>query len=109
MEYLIRQFDVHVHEKDKLILTFMHYHNTPLYTKLLQNIDMKNAQLWYHPMLEPVQRGDLFTRSQLLKYTKHYIFVFDELFQLVLDYLKYHKQYTKSSSYVITSSSVNNT
>lgn len=40
LEYLLRNYQVHVFEADYIVLSFLAYHSTPQYIKLIQNVDI---------------------------------------------------------------------
>lgn len=69
MEYLIRNYRVHQYEFAYVIIYFMHYHNTSLYTKLLQNVNLKEKE--HFKFLAPsAARGELLPREVFVKYAK---------------------------------------
>lgn len=67
IEYLLRNFEVHKFESEELIIFFMHFHATPAFVKLLQNINLENKFKWYAVLNEQVKRGASFDRQFILK------------------------------------------
>ena len=63
IEYLLRNYNVHIYEMENLIVYFLPFHATPAYIRLLQNLDFKSTNSWAHFLNNIVKKGDLISRE----------------------------------------------
>lgn len=70
MDFLLRNFNVHHYEAETLIISFMHYHSTPFYTRLLQNVVLKTRE-HYGFLHGIISKGDHVRRETIAKQTVH--------------------------------------
>lgn len=66
MDFLLRNFNVHHYEAEALIISFMHYHSTPFYTRLLQNVVLKTRE-HYGFLHGIISKGDHVRRETIAK------------------------------------------
>lgn len=65
-DYLLRNFNVHHYEAEVVVIYFMHYHATPFYTRLLQNVSLKSRE-HYGFLAAPIGKGELILRETIAK------------------------------------------
>lgn len=57
LEFLLRNYEIHKYESEAIIISFVAYHNTGPYTKLLQNLDLSSPTNKYHFLFENCRTG----------------------------------------------------
>ncbi|KAL4455121.1 hypothetical protein ABPG74_006503 [Tetrahymena malaccensis] len=65
-DYLLRNFNIHHYEAEYVIIYFMHYHATPFYTRLLQNVTLKTRE-HFGFLNTPISKGELVQRETIAK------------------------------------------
>ena len=93
LELLIRKFEVHKYEPEQLIIYYLHYHTSPIYIKILQNINLYKKDKWFQNFEYFVKKGEIIKRKALYKkILKHSFHILDLLADYNISYLKEKSQ-----------------
>lgn len=65
LEFLLRNYEVNRFEPDCLIISFLAYHSTGLYIKLLQNVDLSRPNSRFHFLNNTVKTGQSIQKKSL--------------------------------------------
>jgi U3 small nucleolar RNA-associated protein 10 len=66
LEYLLRNYEIHRFESETIIISFLAYHTTGPYTKLLQNLDLSSPTNKYHFLFDHCRTGSSLNMMSLI-------------------------------------------
>ncbi|KAM3127713.1 hypothetical protein pb186bvf_020201 [Paramecium bursaria] len=67
IEYLLRNYHINQHLPNECIIYFLQYHNTTIYTRLLQNIVEEQRENMWGFLYEPISRAQTISRDLIVR------------------------------------------
>lgn len=91
IEFLLRNFEIHSHEGSDLALIFLPFHNTVVYVRLLQNVELSKDPHWYF-LEKNIREGLIIPRDLIAKQSCLDSYILENLLKLTLKNIKDHSQ-----------------
>lgn len=102
IEYLIRNFEIHNYEGNELAVTFLPFHSTVVYVRLLQNVDLTKNPHWYF-LEKNIKEGLIIPRDIIAKQGCLDSSILESVLKLAADSIRSHSKHLSESKEVYLS------